>query len=118
MINAWEDVPYLIRFTNAAAHDHRFLKDLDLEKGSFVVFDKAYNDYQQYLQCTNDNIYFVTRQKSNDLHMAIEEFGLSDTTSNAVLKDERIGVQKNGKTIELIGIPIGTRSLSSSATTF
>jgi len=101
MINALEDVPCLVRFTNAAAHDHTFLKDLDLEKGSFVVFDKAYNDYQQYLQWTKDDIYFVTRQKSNALYMGIEEFDLSDTTGNAVLKDERIGLQKNGKTIEL-----------------
>ncbi len=50
MINAFEDVPCLIRFTSAATHDHTFLKELDLEKGSFVVFDKAYNDYLQYLQ--------------------------------------------------------------------
>ena len=40
MINALEDVPCLIRFTSAATHDHTFLKDLNLEKGSFVVFDK------------------------------------------------------------------------------
>lgn len=101
MINALEDVPCLIRFTNAATHDHTFLKELNLEKGSFVVFDKAYNDYQQYLQWTKNDIYFVTRQKSNALYTDIEEFDLSDTTSNAVLKDERITVQKNEKTIEL-----------------
>ncbi len=101
MINALEDVPCLIRFTNAAAHDHTFLKELDLEKGSFVVFDKAYNDYGQYLEWTKDDIYFVTRQKGNALYTGIEEFDLSDTASDAVLKDERISVQKDGKTIEL-----------------
>jgi len=100
MINALEDVPCLIRFTNAATHDHTFLKELDLEKGSFVVFDKAYNDYLQYLQWTKDDIYFVTRQKSNAVYTGIKEFDLSDTTSDAVLKDERISVQKDGKTIE------------------
>lgn len=47
MINALEDVPWLIRFTDAATHDHTFLKDLALKKYSFVVFDKAYNDYLQ-----------------------------------------------------------------------
>ena len=63
MINALEDVPCLIRFSSAATHDHTFLKDLNLEKGSFVVFDKAYNDYLQYLKWTENDIYFVTRQK-------------------------------------------------------
>lgn len=101
MINALEDVPCLIRFTSAATHDHRFLKDLNLEKGSFVVFDKAYNDYLQYLEWTQDDIYFVTRQKDNAVYKSIEEFELSDTTSDAVLKDERISVEKHSKTIAL-----------------
>lgn len=52
MINAAEDVPSLIRFSSAATHDHTFLKDLELKKGSIVVFDKGYNDYNQYLQWT------------------------------------------------------------------
>ena len=68
MINAMEDVPCLIRFSNAATHDHTFLKGLRLEKGSFVVFDKAYTDYRQYLQWTLDDIYFVTRQKDNAVY--------------------------------------------------
>lgn len=101
MIKALEDVPCLIRFTKAAAHDHTFLKELDLEKGSFVVFDKAYNDYRQYLQWTEDDIYFVTRQKDNAVYTGIEEFDLSDNASDTVLKDERIGVEKDGKVIEL-----------------
>ncbi|MEN1785213.1 MAG: DUF4372 domain-containing protein [Bacteroidota bacterium] len=52
MINAMEDVPCLVRFSSAATHDHTFLKELELKKGSFVVFDKAYNDYGQYAQWT------------------------------------------------------------------
>ena len=101
MIHALDDVPCLVRFSSAATHDHTFLKELNLEKGSFVVFDKAYNDYLQYLQWTQDDIYFVTRQKDNAVYKSIEEFDLSDSTSDAVLKDERIVVQKNNKTIEL-----------------
>lgn len=101
MINALEDVPCLVRFTSAATHDHTFLKDLNLEKGSFVVFDKAYNDYAQFAQWTDNDIYFVTRQKENARYVNIEEFDLSDTTSDAILKDERITVKKNDEDIEL-----------------
>lgn len=101
MINALDDVPCLIRFTSAATHDHTFLKELKLEKGSFVVFDKAYTDYLQYLQWTWDDIYFVTRQKGNAVYKSIEEFDLDDRTSDAVLKDELILVEKKGKSIQL-----------------
>tara|TARA_B110001454_G_C12677945_1_gene416672 strand:- start:118 stop:1311 length:1194 start_codon:yes stop_codon:yes gene_type:complete len=101
MINALEDVPCLVRFTSAATHDHTFLKDLNLEKGSFVVFDKAYNDYNQYAQWMDDDIYFVTRQKDNARYTSGAEFDLSDATSDAVLKDECITVQKKNETIEL-----------------
>jgi hypothetical protein len=101
MINALEDVPCLIRFSDAATHDHTFLKDLDLKKDSFVVFDKAYNDYLQYLQWTLDDIYFVTRQKDNAVYKSIKEFDLSDKTSGAILKDELIIVEKGNKSIEI-----------------
>jgi len=101
MINALEDVPCLIRFSDAATHDHTFLRDLDLKKESFVVFDKAYNDYLQYLQWTLDSIYFVTRQKDNAVYKSIKEFDLSDKTSDAVLKDELIVVEKDNKSIEI-----------------
>lgn len=101
MINALEDVPCLIRFSSAATHDHIFLKELKLEKDSFVVFDKAYTDYKQYLQWTLDDIYFVTRQKNNAVYKSIKEFDLDDKTSDAVLKDELIEVVKNQKYIEI-----------------
>jgi hypothetical protein len=90
MINAMEDVPCLIKFSSAATHDHTFLKDLELKKGSFVVFDKGYVDYGQYQQWTLDDVYFVTRQKDNARYTSVEEFDLPQTTSDAVLKDEKI----------------------------
>lgn len=101
MISALEDIPSLIRFSSASVHDHTFLKYLNLKKGSFVVFDKAYNDYLQYLKWTLQDIYFVTRQKNNAVYQSLSEFDLQDTTSDAVLKDERIAVNRDGHTIEL-----------------
>jgi len=101
MINTLEDVPCLIRFTSAATHDHVFLKDLELKKGSFVVFDKGYTDYQQYLQWTLENIFFVTRQKDNAVYKSLEEFDITDDIDPGVLKDERISIEKDGKSIEL-----------------
>lgn len=101
MINAMEDVPCLVRFSNAATHDHTFLKELELKKGSFVVFDKAYNDYRQYSDWISHDIYFVTRQKGNAAYKSVAEFDLEDVTPDTVLKDEVIRVQKKELTIEL-----------------
>jgi hypothetical protein len=101
MINALEDVPCLIRFSSAATHDHTFLKELNLEKDSFVVFDKAYNDYLQYLEWTLNDIYFVTRQKDNAVYKRIKEFDLADKTSDAILKDELILIEKDDKSIQI-----------------
>jgi len=101
MINAREDVPCLVRFTSAATHDHTFLKELDLKKGSFVVFDKGYVDYLQYHNWTLDDIYFVTRQKDNAVYQSLEEFPIGEHIHSGVLKDERIEVLKDKQTITL-----------------
>ena len=94
-----EGVPCLVRFNNADTHDHTFLKELELKKGSFFVFDKAYNDYRQYgniLSGINQDIYFVTRQKGNAVYKSLKEFDLEDATPGNVLKDEVVSVQKKG----------------------
>jgi hypothetical protein len=101
MINASEDVPSLVRFSSAATHDHIFLKDLELKRGSIVVFDKGYNDYEQYLQWTLDGVYFVTRQKDNAVYESFAEYDIPDGVDSGVLKDEIIIVEKDEKKIEL-----------------
>lgn len=93
MINALEDVPSLVRYSNAAAHDHTFLEHLELEIGSFVVFDKAYNDYPQFLQWCKEGIFFVTRQKENAVYQSIGEYDLQDSTPDNILKDELITME-------------------------
>lgn len=101
MIHAQEDVPCLIRFTSAATHDHTFLKELDLKKGSWVVFDKGYVDYSQYHNWSLDGVYFVTRQKDNAVYTSVEEFPIGDHIHSGVLKDERIEVIKDKQSISL-----------------
>lgn len=101
MINACEDVPCLVRFSSAATHDHTFLKELELKKGSFVVFDKGYVDYQQYHKWSLESVYFVTRQKDNATYQSLEEFDIKDEIHSGILKDERIEVVKDKNAITL-----------------
>lgn len=102
MINAMEDVPCLIKFSDAATYDHIFFKELDLKKSSYVVFDKGYVDYEQYQQWTLDGIYFVTRQKSNARYTSLEEFDILESVDDSVLKDEKITlIDKDGQEFHL-----------------
>ena len=99
MINAYENVPCLIRYSAAAKHDHTFLKEINLPKGSFITFDKAYNDYLQYKRFTDNSIWFVTLQKENAIYQIGEEYDIPDNIDEGVIKDEAIylSYQENGQ---------------------
>ena len=99
MINAYENVPCLIRYSAAAKHDHTFLKEINLPKGSFITFDKAYNDYLQYKRFTDNGVWFVTLQKENAIYQISEEYDIPDNIDEGVIKDEAIylSYQENGQ---------------------
>ncbi|RPJ57185.1 MAG: IS4 family transposase [Dehalococcoidia bacterium] len=100
LIKADENVPCLIRYSEAARHDHLFLKDaMNLPSGSIITFDKGYVDYEQYESFTEKSIWYVTRLKDNALYKARKEFDIPDDSDSGVLKDEEIvlfyGVNKS-----------------------
>jgi hypothetical protein len=91
IIKASENVPCLIRYSEAARHDHMFLKEvLSLTPGSIITFDKGYVDYAQYEEFTKNAICYVTRLKDNALYEARKEFDIPDDADSGVLKDEEI----------------------------
>ena len=48
-IKASENVPCLIRYSEAVRHDHMFLEEVhNLTSGSIITFDIGYVDYAQY----------------------------------------------------------------------
>lgn len=91
LIKADENVPCLIRYSEAAKHDHLFLKEAqNLPYGSIITFDKGYVDYAQYEAFSEKSIWYVTRLKDNALYKAREEFEIPDGADSGVLKDEGI----------------------------
>ena len=58
-------------------------------------------DYLQYHNWSLEDIYFVTRQKDNAVYTSLEEFSISPEMDTGILKDERIQVIKDKKTISL-----------------
>lgn len=55
--------------SEAKMHDRKFPNKLNfLQKGSMIVFDRAYNYYQQFAQWTQEGINFVCRLKSKAVY--------------------------------------------------
>ncbi len=69
-----ENVPSVVRITNAATQDRLFMvKFMDIESGTILVFDKAYVNYKLYNHWTKNNVSFVTRLHKSSVVNVIEE---------------------------------------------
>lgn len=91
IIKASENVPCLIRYSEAVRHDHMFLIEVfNLVAGSIITFDKGYVDYAKYEALSKKTIWYVTRLKDNAIYEARKEFDIPDDSDSGVLKDEEI----------------------------
>lgn len=89
----WDDtlgLPDYINITEAKIHDSKGLENQVFSKGTIIVEDRAYFDFELInKRCKAKNI-FVTRIKSNILYESIEELDLPDDKDQDILKDELI----------------------------
>ena len=101
IIKADENVPFLIRYSEAIKHDHNFLNEVHkIPKGSIITFDRGYVDYAKYQDFTKASIWYVTRLKENAVYQAKREYDIPDDADSRILKDERI-ILNYGKKKEL-----------------
>ena len=89
----WDDtlgLPDIINITEAKLHDSKGLLTQVFSKGTIIVEDRAYFDFDLMKQrCEAKNI-FVTRIKENTVYESIEELDLPDDIDQDILKDELI----------------------------
>lgn len=85
-------MPSFIEFNAAADHDQQVFKALKLPHGSFVVFDKGYNNYRQFADFNESGITFITRQKENAVYKSLIECIHDNSSANEILKEEIIEV--------------------------
>jgi len=100
LIDAVQSVGRFMRITEAKTHDKNFLKDIQVPQYSMLVFDKAYNYYQQFAQWSKDDVYFVTRQKTNAVYEVIKKISSRQIKKDTamVLREELIEISyKIGK---------------------
>jgi hypothetical protein len=83
-----DEMPMNVTFSAGADNDHEFLPDLVLEKDDIAIFDKAYNDYAQFQKWTGEEIWFVTREKTNAKSKIILERDLPEDKDYEILLDD------------------------------
>jgi hypothetical protein len=65
-------LPAFVAISEAREHEVHRARSLRLPKGSIVVEDMGYADYDRYAQLTAQKIFFVTRQKRNARYEVLE----------------------------------------------
>ena len=80
-------LPVFVHITDGKTQDVRVAKevisrDFSFPKGSFVVFDRGFNDYSLFAHWGRTGVFFVTRMKDNTLYDVL--------TKNEVPKNSRI----------------------------
>ena len=94
LIDAVQSVGKFMKITEAKMHDKNFLKDIRVPRYSMLVFDKAYNYYKQFARWTEDEIYFVTRQKSNAVYTVMSTVSWQRSKKNTprITREELIEI--------------------------
>lgn len=83
-------LPDVVNITQAKVHDRHGLGQLIYHKGTIIVEDRAYFDFELMLNRIKADNVFVTRIKTNTLYKTIEELPLPDNLDQHILKDEII----------------------------
>ncbi len=88
-------IPHFALITNAKRADVKMLWKMPFEKGSMVVFDRAYNDYSLFKSFTEQGVFFVARAKSNCAYTTLEE--QVTLTEEEEITDSIILLKESGK---------------------
>ena len=81
-------IPHFVRITEGRISENEAARELDLPKGSVVVFDKGYNNYRWHKSLTDNGIYWVTRIRSNAKYRVLERNPVK--TNGAITSDQII----------------------------
>lgn len=94
------ELPVMIRYSAAAKADSVFLKEVNIPKGSVIVFDKGYSDYKSYNRLEELGITWVTRLKADSVFSTEEKREVSETQKFLGIKSDHfvvLGHDHHGK---------------------
>lgn len=104
LVRAKDNVPCFVRLTEAKQNDRKFLPYVSLPKGSIVVMDRGYKNYDQLRKWTKQKVSWVTRPDARAVYNIVGGNIVSDKqTSEGVIADYFINLG-NPKTDHLQAI--------------
>jgi hypothetical protein len=91
LIRSDQDVPCMIRFSAAKNNDVQFLKEVQIAKGSVIVFDRGYADYKSYNRFNTQGITWVTRLRTPTVYKTVELRAVAELQQQqGILEDREI----------------------------
>ncbi len=90
LIKSDQDIPCMIRFSASGCADSPFIKDVNLPKGSIVVFDKGYNHYATFNRLTEQGVSWVTRLRQSAAWEIIEDRVVSESQKHKGIIGDQI----------------------------
>jgi putative transposase len=93
------NIPCFITDSNARQHDVKKIRDVPLERGDVVAFDRGYTDYEYFSSLCDKGIYFVTRLKTNARYTRVRKNTVVEGKN--IVSDYEIRIPALGKTPRL-----------------
>lgn len=90
LLHAGHDIPTMIRYSPSANNDATFLKEVQLPKGSVVVFDKGYRNYKAYNSLSQQGVTWVTRHHDHSVYKIKERCQVNEFQNKQGIKTDWI----------------------------
>jgi IS5 family transposase len=87
-------LPSYAVITEGKVHEIQVARKLKLQRGTMLVFDRGYSDYDWFQRLTEEGVHFVTRLKDNAAYLVVERRARS---GEEVLADEIIVLEKHAR---------------------
>jgi hypothetical protein len=83
-------LPAFAVVTEGKTSEIKVARTLRFEPGTILAIDRGYNDFEWFLELTQEGVFFVTRMKSNTVYTVVEECEVP--ANGNVLRDQIISL--------------------------
>jgi Transposase DDE domain/Domain of unknown function (DUF4372) len=90
-------LPCYAVITEGRVHEIQVARKLKLQRGTMLVFDRGYTDYDWFQRLTENGVHFVTRLKDNATYIVVER---RKAEGEGVLTDEIMVLEKQARSEE------------------
>lgn len=97
-ISLSDRVPNFICLKSASTNEKLFLKEFELSTGTIAVFDKGFQNFNQYKQWNEAGVFYVTRMNENATFKIIKIHELEEIDEYGVIQDAEIELTYTSKT--------------------